>query len=191
MILRAAGRLFLANGFTGVSMENVLDEVGGSKSTLYRHFADKTELFNAAVEALLDENLAPLRSFTPSDPDIGVTLRELGEHFARVVLNPNAIALHRLTTAEAERMPGLGRAFFEHGPAVGQRVMRTYIQAAHDAGAIHVADATLAASQLYGAMLGDAQMRLLTNSPVPLTADDISKSVETAVQVFLHGVMNK
>ena len=187
VILRAAGRLFLAKGFAGVSMDDLLSEVGGSKSTLYRHFADKTALFQSAVEALLDEKTAPLRSFTPAEPDVETTLKALGTHFARVVLDPDAIALHRLVTSEAERIPGIGRAFFEHGPAAGQAVLGGYLQEAADAGVIRLADAQTAAAQLYQTMLGDLQMRLLTNSPLRPTPAEIEQSIEMAVDIFLNG----
>ncbi|MEU6256731.1 TetR/AcrR family transcriptional regulator [Streptomyces sp. NPDC047043] len=187
LILRAAGELFLTKGYSGVTMEDVLTEVGGSKATLYRHFTDKAELFQASVEALCDEWSKPVQSFTPPSSDLGETLTALGGHFAALVLTPQAIALHRLVTAEADRMPGVGRAFFEHGPAAGQGVLAGYLQQAHDAGEITVTDPTRAAAQLYQAMLGDAQMRLLTNSPHKPNDAEVRASISAAVRVFLHG----
>jgi AcrR family transcriptional regulator len=187
-LLRAASELFTARGYAGVTMEDVLAEVGGSKSTMYKHFGDKTELFRAAIEGLLDERTAPLRSFTPDRGDLTSTLIALGEHFATVVLNPGAIALHRLVTAEAERVPGLGAAFFEHGPAFGQAVLGGYLRQARDAGLIALPDPVKAAAQLYQAMLGDAQMRLLTRAPSQPTGDEIRESIANAVHFFLHGV---
>lgn len=187
LILRAAGELFIAKGYSGVTMEDVLTEVGGSKATLYRHFTDKAELFQAAVEALCDEWSKPVHTFTAPSADLAETLTALGGHFAALVLTPQAIALHRLVTAEAERMPGVGRAFFEHGPAAGQAVLAKYLRQARDAGEIEVADLVRAAAQLYQAMLGDAQMRLLTNSPQKPDDAEIRESISVAVRVFLHG----
>ena len=188
-ILRAAGRLFIKDGFSGVTMEDLLAEVGGSKATLYRYFSDKTELFQLAVEALLDERSAPLRSFTPTDPDAASTLKALGEHFADLVLHPVAIALHRLVTAEAERVPGLGQAFFDHGPAVGQAILGNYLTELADAGVVRLADAHTAGAQLYQAMLGDLQMRLLTNSPSRPTPVEVKNSIAMAVDIFLNGTL--
>ncbi|WP_240982400.1 TetR/AcrR family transcriptional regulator [Streptomyces sp. S3(2020)] len=187
-ILGAAGELFLAKGYSGVSMDEVLAAVGGSKATLYRHFADKAELFQAAVEALCDEWSKPVRSFTPPGDDLGETLIALGGHFAALVLTPQAIALHRLVTAEAERMPGVGRAFFEHGPEAGQGVLAGYLRQAQDAGEIEVADPVRAAAQLYQAMLGDAQMRLLTNAPHKPDDAQVREGIASAVRIFLRGV---
>lgn len=187
LILHAAGELFIAKGYAGVSMDDVLAKVGGSKGTLYRHFTDKADLFQAAVEALCDEWSKPVQSFTPPDADLATTLTALGGHFAALVLTPQAIALHRLVTAEAERMPGVGRAFFEHGPAAGHAVLAQYLRQARDSGEIEVADPVRAAAQLYQAMLGDIQMRLLTNSPHKPDDEEIRESIADAVRLFLHG----
>jgi AcrR family transcriptional regulator len=188
LIVQAAGELFIARGYTGVSMEDVLAAVGGSKATLYRYFADKSALFRASVEALCDEWSGPLHSFAPSNANLTDTLVALGEHFAGVVLTPEAIALHRLVTAEATRIPGLGEVFSEHGPSAGHAVLGRCLREARDNGLIEVEDPVRAAEQLYQAMLGDAQMRLLTDAPVKLTDAEVRKSVTDAVRVFLHGV---
>lgn len=187
-IVRAAGELFVAHGYAGVSMEDVLTAVGGSKATLYRYFADKNTLFRASVEALCDEWSKPLHAFAPNDGTLAGNLVSLGEHFASVVLTPQAIALHRLVTAEAGRIPGLGAAFSKHGPATGHAVLGRYLRQVSDEGLIEVADPLRAAAQLYQAMLGDAQMRLLTDAPRKLTEKEVRDGVVEAVRVFLHGV---
>ncbi|UUU29324.1 TetR/AcrR family transcriptional regulator [Streptomyces sp. CA-210063] len=187
-IVRAAGELFILRGYTGVSMEDVLAAVGGSKATLYRYFADKSALFRAAVEALCDEWSGPLHAFSPGGDNLADNLVALGEHFASLVLSPQAIALHRLVTAEAERIPGLGDVFSEHGPAAGHAVLGRCLEQACDDGLIEVADPVRAAAQLYQAMLGDAQMRLLTNAPRKLSQEEVRASIVEAVRVFLHGV---
>lgn len=46
-LLKAARRVFLAEGYVATSMQAVADRAGVSKMTLYRHFSDKDELFQA------------------------------------------------------------------------------------------------------------------------------------------------
>ncbi|WP_405833827.1 TetR/AcrR family transcriptional regulator [Streptomyces sp. NBC_01176] len=50
MIVDAAGRLFLAAGFAGVSMDDLARELGMSKKTIYRHFPDKRSLLTAVLD---------------------------------------------------------------------------------------------------------------------------------------------
>ncbi|GIF23707.1 AcrR family transcriptional regulator [Actinoplanes tereljensis] len=186
-ILRKAAALFTVHGYAGVSMNDVLVAVGGSKGTLYRYFTDKTDLFRSTVEMLIDERNKPLRSFHPSDSDPAKALREFGRHSAAVVLEPGAIALHRLITAEAVRVEGLGQTFFQHGPAVGYTVLAHYLDTLTASGLVAIDDTMLAAAQLYHAMVGALQMRLLINADDRPTAAEIEASISAAVDTFLNG----
>jgi len=187
-ILRAAAELFTAAGYAGVSMDEVQATVGGSKSTLYRHFADKLDLFRSAVEMMIDERNRPVLDFRPEGENPAATLTEFGRHFAAIVLDPGAIALHRLVVSEAERVPGLGQAFFEHGPKRGIEALGAHLRDLHEARVIEVEDPLLAASQLYQAMLGSLQMRLLVNAEPKPTSDEIETAIGAAVKTFLGAV---
>ena len=50
-ILRAAQQAFLAHGYHGASTDMIQAAAGVSKSTVYRYFPNKEELFRAAFEA--------------------------------------------------------------------------------------------------------------------------------------------
>ncbi|MQY39977.1 hypothetical protein SRB17_80060 [Streptomyces sp. RB17] len=52
-IIAAAGRVFLAPGFTGVRMSDLARELGMSKKTIYRHFPDKRSLLAAVLDRQL------------------------------------------------------------------------------------------------------------------------------------------
>lgn len=169
-------------------MEDVLSAVGGSKSTLYRYFTDKTDLFRSAVEMLIDERSQPLNAFHPADSGVAEALTDFGHQFAEIVLAPPAIALHRLVTAEADRVPGLGQTFFEHGPGRGNAIIADYLRGQCEAGVIVLADPALASVQLFQAMLGGLQMRLLTNASAP-TPEEIEASIASAVETFLRGAL--
>lgn len=51
LIVSAAHRLFLEQGFHGTSMRQIATESGMALGTLYNHFADKDDLFRAVFEA--------------------------------------------------------------------------------------------------------------------------------------------
>lgn len=60
-ILDAAKEEFLAHGYMNASMRTIAGKVGVSATALYRHFADKQDLFAALVEPVwqvFEENLA-------------------------------------------------------------------------------------------------------------------------------------
>lgn len=186
-ILRAAADLFIANGYAGVSMDDVQAKVGCSKSTLYRYFADKMDLFRSAVEMLIAERQEPIREFHPGRSDVHQALCNFGRHFATVVLDPQAIALHRLVSAESERVATIGQTFVDAGPEVGIAILGGYLDSLRADGLIDVVDVKLAAAQLFQAMLGDLQMRMLMNTGRPARRE-IDTSIEAAVSTFLNGV---
>lgn len=49
-IVAAARRIFFANGFRGVTMDDLAHELGMSKKTLYEHFPSKTALIEATID---------------------------------------------------------------------------------------------------------------------------------------------
>jgi AcrR family transcriptional regulator len=59
-ILRAAERIFVAEGYEGATIRKIADEVGVSSTCLYMHFRDKDEILleicTAAMETLLALN---------------------------------------------------------------------------------------------------------------------------------------
>ncbi|MEF2967497.1 TetR/AcrR family transcriptional regulator [Paenibacillus sp. M1] len=54
-ILQTASRLFMAKGFEAVSMNEVADQCGVTKATIYYYYPNKTELFVASIAATLSE----------------------------------------------------------------------------------------------------------------------------------------
>jgi AcrR family transcriptional regulator len=176
----------MVKGYAGVSMDEVQSKVGGSKSTLYRHFADKTDLFRSAVEMMIDERNRPFLDVHLQGDDAATTLTEFGRHFAAIVLDPDAIALQRLVVSEAERVPGLGQAIFDRGPTRGITALGAYLRELHEAHVLVVPEPLLAASQLYQAMLGEFQMRLLVNAGPKPTPDEIEAGITAAVGTFLR-----
>jgi AcrR family transcriptional regulator len=63
-IVAGARRHFLAEGFRNVTMDDLAEELGMSKKTLYAHFPSKTELVRAVMIEKLDQAAAELEAIT-------------------------------------------------------------------------------------------------------------------------------
>jgi AcrR family transcriptional regulator len=61
-ILKAAEKLMLTRGLTGVTTRQISEEVGCSEGTLYVHFKSRVELLLAMLEECLPDMLGPLRT---------------------------------------------------------------------------------------------------------------------------------
>lgn len=92
-ILRGARRHFFADGFRGVTTDDLAREMGMSKKTLYQNFANK----NSLLEAVLDEKFAEV------DADLGAAVASCAEDFPG--------ALHRLLACVQQHTDELQPAF--------------------------------------------------------------------------------
>jgi AcrR family transcriptional regulator len=77
-IVDAARAHFFSHGFRSVTMDDLAEELGVSKKTLYAHFPGKFDLLEAVLAAKLAAVDATLKQVTRSHPsDFPATLREL------------------------------------------------------------------------------------------------------------------
>jgi TetR/AcrR family transcriptional repressor of mexJK operon len=181
-LLVAARETFLAHGYEGTQMQAVARRAGASKETLYRHFPDKAALFQAVIRGIADRLGAQVADPT-ADMPVREALEAFGMSFLQGVLHPDALALHRLAIAEAERFPELGRVFNETGPAVVRIRLTDFLAGATARGSLKCADPGHAASLLLGALIADLQLRsLLGFSP---QRESLTSHVAEAVAMFI------
>jgi len=109
-ILEEATRLFVANGYVGISMREISEAVGVSKAGLYYHFKDKEALFMAILNANLDR----LGSLIQKARQEGATTREQVSGMMRAIfdLPPDQRALIRLASQEMAHLSQASRAEF-------------------------------------------------------------------------------
>src|SRR5512140_3643431 len=112
-ILDGARKVFMDLGFDGASMNEIARAAGVSKGTLYVYFTDKSRLFEAMVE---DEALKNGKLAFNLDPgrDAETTLREFGRAYVGGMCRPGGGSSIRTVMAIAERMPEVGRRFYEN-----------------------------------------------------------------------------
>src|SRR3546814_9704155 len=75
-------------------------------------------------------------------------LTDRGRRFLTLITSRESVALLRTVTAEAERFPELGRAFFETGPKCWAGSFEDYLLAQDARGRLRIPDPTLAAKFL-------------------------------------------
>ena len=120
LILEAARAHFFSHGFRSVTMDDLADELGISKKTLYAHFPSKIALLEAVladkfagVEAKLKEvTRAHLHDFSTALPDLlSTTQRELDEIKPPFVRDMRQKAPHVFKMVERRRAELIERYF--------------------------------------------------------------------------------
>jgi len=183
-ILEGARAVFLELGFDGASMGEIARAAGVSKGTLYVYFADKASLFTAIVEqesiaqGMLSFEFAPER-------DVETTLRLFGRAYIQLVCNPRGASAIRTVMAIAERMPEIGRRYYERVIAnIVDRFAR-YLEAHVRAGALKIDDCELAASQFMQTCQATVFLPFIFQATEPPSTDRIDAVVDSAGRMFM------
>src|SRR5688572_6379029 len=147
-ILEAATELFLRVGYEQTSIDAILLQSGGSKSTLYAYFPTKEDLFRAVIDSVVEN------SDLGAALDINVNARAVLTEFAvarqRVVLSARHRSVLRLVVAERERFPDLAQIYWERGPQRSSRQLITYFEALRNREVLAIDNAEEAAEFFIG-----------------------------------------
>src|SRR5262245_5946582 len=184
-ILDGARPVFLARGFDAASMGEIARAAGVSKGTLYVYFENKEELFEEIVGAECRAQAEQIFDFDPDNHDVGAVLTRLGVAYVKFLVRPEGLSPMRTVVAMAERMPEIGRHFFETGPAhrVGQ--LAAYLEAQVAAGVLDIDDCEVVAAQFLDAAQATLFKPSLLNFSAPPTDARIEHVVAIAVRAFL------
>src|SRR5664279_3382794 len=141
-ILDGARKVFMDLGFDGASMGEIARSAGVSKGTLYVYFADKSRLFEAIVEEESLEQGKVAFNFDP-EREVTTTLTEFGQAYIQLLCRPGGGSATRTVMAIAERMPEVGRRFYDNVVALTIARLAAYLDAHVTAGALEIGDCQL------------------------------------------------
>ncbi len=178
--------MFLGDGYGATSVEGVAKQAGISKRTFYHRFRGKEALFEAVVRRIVESWAPPRDSELVDAGDHAEELRAIAGYMLQVALTPQALALHRLMIAEAQRFPALARILHEYGMARGIETLAAQIEQWIAAGRIRAVDARFAAEQFI-MMVVSAPRRRALGLGTPLSTADLATWVDRTVELFLQG----
>ena len=183
-ILDGARKVFMDLGFDGASMGEIARAAGVSKGTLYVYFADKSRLFEAIVEEETLEQGKITYNFDP-ERDVVTTLTEFGQAYIALICRPGGGSAIRTVMAIAERMPEVGRRYYENVLAQTISRLAAYLEVRAQRKELAIDDYQLAASQFL--LMCQASLFLpfiFQAAPAP-SSERIAQVVASATQMFL------
>jgi AcrR family transcriptional regulator len=184
-IIEGAREIFLARGFDAASMGDIAKAAGVSKGTLYVYFKNKEELFAAIVQCECLSHAEGVFGVDIDDQDVETVLTRIGVEFVNFLCQPEKASSIRIVAAIADRMPEIGKAFYETGPANGIERVKAYLEAQVKAGVLDIADCEVAAAQFLDTCQSTLFKPVLFNFEPPPSLDRIRYVVGIAVRVFL------
>jgi AcrR family transcriptional regulator len=184
-IIEGARAVFLTQGFDAASMNDIARAAAVSKGTLYVYFANKEELFEAIVEEECDAQAEGMFNFDLHDHDVAGVLTRLGIAYVKFLCRPEKASAIRTVIAIADRMPEIGRRFYEKGPASGIAELTGYLAAQVEAGVLAIEDCKIAAAQFIETTHATLFKPIVFNfAPAP-SGEQIERVVRIAVQAFV------
>lgn len=187
-ILEGAFTVFARQGYAQAGVQEIADEAGVAKPTVYSHLTDKATLFRQALQAAaqttLNERLAALQPLHDPGEDLRTTLEDLGHRLLLLHCNDRSCALRRLLYSEITTFPDALDIVREHGPhhlnaALADRLARLIL-----AGRLCASDPAQAAEQFMALLLGPLEARSeMGTRQIPDT--ELLELAHAAVNTFL------
>ena len=187
-ILDGARSVFLAQGFEGASMNDIARVAGVSKGTLYVYFENKERLFAAVVEEERAQHVDMIFDFDRTNADVGAVLTRIGVQLTTFMADPHKVSAMRVVMGISERMPELGRRFYETGPSMSRSKLAEYLVTRVEAGQLEIPDPMLAAAQFlemsHAPICKPMFFGVENERPSPQRVREV---VDSAVRLFLAG----
>jgi TetR/AcrR family transcriptional repressor of mexJK operon len=185
-ILDAASKKFLSKGFAATTMRQIAEEASVSPQTLYARYSDKTQLFQALMEARTTSLLGAMAVRFHEDAPPQEALQSFGLSLLSTFLSTDLQRLHQMVIGEANTFPELARTFFAAGPDRGRRLLIAYLKKSVASGDLHIDQIEIAAEQFIGSLVGSIIIQsTLAQQPRLATQQEITNWVSFAVRTFL------
>ena len=187
-IIEAATAAFIAKGYDGTSMEEIATKAGASKQTVYKHFTDKETLFSEVVESTASQTNDVVESVTMLLSEAKFMeggLQQLARRMTTTLMDDDLLKLRRLIIANADRMPQLGRSWYEKGFERMLASVASCFQKLTSRGLLQTSDPRLAASHLFGMLLWIPMNEAMFTGSNPRSKADLERHADASVEAFL------
>ena len=130
-LIATAAKVFARRGYSGASVEEIVEEAGYSHGAVYSNFDGKADLFLAVFEEYMAERvreLAETQMALPEDAPLEARARALADQWMeRLARDRESVLLHMEFIAHGDRDPELAGRFGTRSAAMREALAR-YIE---------------------------------------------------------------
>lgn len=184
-ILESAKQLFLEMGYHGSSMNQIAQNAGVTKLTVYNHFQDKATLFTCAIEDTCEHILSTRPRELTADSNFIVVLNEVCELALNIVNLPEAIKLDLLLLELAAEHSPLVEQFYRASHLKMRQVWENFFQ---DAAALNFIQQDHPAQQtelIVSLLMGLRHQEVLLGMRERPTAVEQQNIISFAIELFM------
>ena len=186
-LLDVAAEVFIREGFSAASTNEIARRANSSKTTFYSRFPTKEKLFLAVIERRMSRKLQEAAAGLPEEPPVAETLRNYAAALIRGVLSKDQLALVRVISMESVNFPELGRRFYELGPKRGEAIMAAYFEKQVEKGRLSDDD-TQQMAEHYLSLITGGPIRwfMLAFDPNAPSKSSLEKHIDAAIEIFMR-----
>jgi len=186
-LLDVAAEIFISEGFSAASTNEIARRANSSKTTFYSRFPTKEHLFLAVIERRIDGIFQQVAGSLPEERPIEETLQKFGSALIRLALSKEQIALIRVVSMEAARFPELGKRYYELGPKRAEERLAAYLRKQVERGRLLNEDTRQMAQHFVSlASGGPVRWFVLGFDPISMSKNAIQKHLDSAVLMFMR-----
>ena len=185
-IIETATTLFFEHGYSQTSLDQIIEQCGGSKQTLYRYFGDKKGILVEVITHCTEEIEAAFQFDSASDTPLEEKLNQFGYEYLKALCSPKLLNVYRIIIAESRHDKELATFFLSRGPQHMHHLLVDYLQSQVNQGRLKLEDTNMACSQFLGALKGDFFHEALVGIDIP-DEQNMKQHVAEAVKIFLRG----
>ena len=180
----AAFNLFLEQGYSNVSMTDIIRRSGGSLATAYQLFENKAGLLRAIViERFACHDLSITEISESSEPP-EQALQHIARYYLGSLLDQASVGLLRIIVAESLHDPQFGQHLKDSSPELAVSGLIKAFTHWHEQGVLDVDDPELAADSFFAMLLHRALLEALCGVPFDMTAAEIDRHVDHVVKMI-------
>jgi AcrR family transcriptional regulator len=190
ILIAAATRVFLRDGYGSASIDKVAGEAGVSTRTIYERFKNKADLLAAVITRLVrrdvDQVLATddLDRLQPAE-----ALTAIGRIITGRVCDPDSAALFRICATEGQRFPELAAKMRSSVKLRMDEAIGGYLRRQVERGTLRLLDPDKAAALFLQMVCAELQECVLFGSADDMARIDCTAHLQQVVDIFLHGAL--
>ena len=186
-LLDVAAEIFISEGFSAASTNEIARRANSSKTTFYSRFPTKEHLFLAVIERRINGIFQQIAGSLPEERSIEESLQQFGSALIRLALSKEQIALIRVVSMEAARFPELGKRFYELGPKRAEETLVAYFRKQVARGRLLDEDTRQMAQHFVSLVTGGpVRWFVLGFDPISMSKNAIRNHLDSAVLIFMR-----
>ena len=184
VLFEVATELFIQHGYDQVSLDQIVEQAGGSKATIYKYFGSKQGLFLAICKDRSNLFVHQIELVCQKDDDnINDILIELLLNLLNIYVDKKSMVFERLLVNIAHENHEIGLELYKQGPLRAHTLFAEYLDKMHQLGKINCTRPMDSSIYFFG-FFQDLHWRTMLN----LSIDHIDDAYITHyVEHFLRG----